>query len=270
MGAKLVMDFGRRAGDMFKSTYDTDADGTVDDSEKLEASSKAQVQDHTPKSHTHNESEISDLDHDALKLKGVIINDAAIGDQKVLAYDLGTERIVYIEQAPSGALLNNIQYGSITMTDLDTTNTETITTVDLDKSVMFSLGDFGTLFYVNRFCLLLQLTANDTVEASRVSSSFGDVVHCRFCVLEFASGIASSQRGRADLIGVNTIDVTINAVDVNNALVFYSGLRSNHPDDKALKMLTPELQLINNTTLRITCSSTTSNKYIGWAVLEFE
>ena len=39
-------------GDMSKSTYDTDDDGVVDNSEKLEGSTKVQVQDHTPKAHT--------------------------------------------------------------------------------------------------------------------------------------------------------------------------------------------------------------------------
>lgn len=38
-------------GDMTKAVYDTDEDGTVDDSEKLEGSTKAEVQDHTPKAH---------------------------------------------------------------------------------------------------------------------------------------------------------------------------------------------------------------------------
>jgi len=39
-------------GDMFKSVYDPNADGVVKDSDKLEGSTKAQVQDHTPKAHT--------------------------------------------------------------------------------------------------------------------------------------------------------------------------------------------------------------------------
>ena len=41
-------------GDMLKSTYDADLDGVVDNAEKLEANSKAQVQDHTPKAHVLN------------------------------------------------------------------------------------------------------------------------------------------------------------------------------------------------------------------------
>jgi len=43
---------GNGEGDMLKSTYDIDIDGVVDNSEKLEGSTKAQVQDHTPKAHT--------------------------------------------------------------------------------------------------------------------------------------------------------------------------------------------------------------------------
>jgi hypothetical protein len=42
---------GGAGGDMEKSVYDTDNDGVVDDSEKLEGSTKAEVQDHPPKTH---------------------------------------------------------------------------------------------------------------------------------------------------------------------------------------------------------------------------
>jgi len=40
------------AGDMLKSTYDIDASGVVDNADKLDGSTKAEVQDHTPKAHT--------------------------------------------------------------------------------------------------------------------------------------------------------------------------------------------------------------------------
>ena len=40
-------------GDMLKSIYDTGDNGVVDNSEKLEGSTKVQVRDHTPKSHIH-------------------------------------------------------------------------------------------------------------------------------------------------------------------------------------------------------------------------
>jgi len=41
-------------GDMLKSVYDTGNNGVVDNAEKLEGSTKTQVQDHTPKAHTLN------------------------------------------------------------------------------------------------------------------------------------------------------------------------------------------------------------------------
>lgn len=54
-----MTDFGRRQGDMNKSVYDQDDDGTVDNSEKLQGSNKTEVQDHTPKSHTHTDPPIA-------------------------------------------------------------------------------------------------------------------------------------------------------------------------------------------------------------------
>jgi hypothetical protein len=47
----LEFDAPSGAGDMLKSVYDTDEDGVVDNSEKLEGSTKAEVQDHDPKAH---------------------------------------------------------------------------------------------------------------------------------------------------------------------------------------------------------------------------
>jgi hypothetical protein len=46
-----LIDLPAAGGDMLKATYDTDDNGIVDNAEKLEGSTKAQVQDHTPKSH---------------------------------------------------------------------------------------------------------------------------------------------------------------------------------------------------------------------------
>lgn len=51
---KYVDEQGPGAGDMTKVVYDTDESGIVDNAEKLEGSTKAQVQDHTPKAHTLN------------------------------------------------------------------------------------------------------------------------------------------------------------------------------------------------------------------------
>lgn len=98
-----MTDFGRRAGDMLKSVYDTDENGVVDDSTKLEASTKAQVRDHTPKSHTHTQSQITDLIHDALKIMGVVVDDTDKADTKGLYYNAATQKLEY-ETPPTGGL----------------------------------------------------------------------------------------------------------------------------------------------------------------------
>ena len=56
---------------------------------------------HDPKSHTHTESEVTDLDHDAQKIKGKTVDDAAIGDDKILVYKTAGTKLVY-EAKPSG------------------------------------------------------------------------------------------------------------------------------------------------------------------------
>jgi len=96
-----MTDFGKRAGDMFESTYDADADGVVDDAEQLEGKSKSEVQDHAPKSHEHVEADITDLDHDAQKIKGVTVDDTNKADTRILSFDQAASAIKYID-LPAG------------------------------------------------------------------------------------------------------------------------------------------------------------------------
>ena len=55
--------------------------------------------------HLHVEADITDLVHDALKIKGKTVDDSGIGDTKVLAYDAGSDKIVY--QAAGGGVHGN-------------------------------------------------------------------------------------------------------------------------------------------------------------------
>lgn len=50
-GRLVVITSAGAGGDMYKATYDIDDNGIVDNSEKLEGSTKAQVQDHSPNAH---------------------------------------------------------------------------------------------------------------------------------------------------------------------------------------------------------------------------
>ena len=261
-----MTDFGRRTGDMKKSDYDSDGDGVVDNSEKLEASTKAQVQDHTPKSHTHTEAQISDLDHDALKIKGVIVNDAAIGDQKVLAYDLGTQRIVYITPAPSGAAINSIQTGE---TDIYGTTVfshpVTINAVVVANTLLLfggvRSGSNDARYGVSR----LELTNATTVTAYR-GTDLDCHAYATFTVVEFSSGIKSIQSGTITMTDEENTD-TINAVDTAKAFVLYLGASANLAD---LANWVCSLELTNSTT--VTCKGTQGNQaaVVGYMVVEFD
>lgn len=263
-----MTEFGKRPGDMFKSVYDTDDDDTVDDSSKLQGKHTSEVQDHAPKSHTHVEADVTDLDHDALKVKGVIINDAAKADQKVLAYDSGSDRIVYITQAPSGASIESIQYGSISITGTDFTNTATITSVDTTKAVVMFLGSFSAVDDANVVLLSVVLTNATTVTARRRANTGGATSHCKFCVIEFSSGINSVQSGFTAIPEATSHDITVSAVVLAKTLIIYGGVDAVD-NTNILYVYLPELELINTTTLRLTKISTKYGMTLSWFLLEF-
>lgn len=282
-----MTDFGRRAGDMFRSVYDCDLDGViaigqteadmkksaydanansvVDNSEKLSGSTKTQVQDHTPKTHTHTESQISDLDHDALKIKGVIVNDAAIGDQKVLAYDLGTTRLVYISQAPSGAALNSIQTGELDITGVGVfTDTVTINSVDVDKTMLILGGirsdSNNEIYGFSR----IELTNATTITSYRGADH---ALHAlaTFSAVEFSSGIKSIQSGSITMTTTENTD-TISEVDTSKAFVIYLGASATNTD---WANIVCTLELTNGTT--VTCKCTQLGYCIvGYMVVEFD
>lgn len=83
--------------DMLKSVYDPNADGVVKDSDKLEGSSKSEVRVHEPLSHDHLEADITDLDHDAQKIKNKPVDAPTVGDDgKALTYNYGEDRYKHV------------------------------------------------------------------------------------------------------------------------------------------------------------------------------
>ncbi|MBW8035622.1 MAG: hypothetical protein FVQ79_08330 [Planctomycetes bacterium] len=265
-----MTDFGRRAGDMKKSVYDTNGDGVVDNSELLEGSSKAAVQTHTPASHTHLEVDVTDLDHDAQKVKGVIINDAAKADQKVLAYDSGTDRIVYITPAASGAALQSIQRGTILLEGTDLSGTAAISSVDVDKSFIIHLGqsqeagDTGVGF-TKLFCCL-EIVNSTTIRAWRKAASAGVTPLVSFIVVEFATGINSIQRGINQPTGVGDTLITVTAVDVAKSFLIASQNTGSSNTEHFMS-----IKITNSTmlTLRMMAGGA-SNPEFSWELVEFE
>ena len=259
-----MTDFGRRSGDMFKSDYDTNANEVVDNSEKLAGSTRSEVQNHTPKTHTHTESQISDLDHDALKVKGVIINDAAKADQKVLAFDSGSNRIVYISPAPSGATIKNIQIATITILNGQATGTATITAVVMANTVVVwggtTLTDaVGALPHV-------VLTNTTTLTATSNTSVAADIV-IKVTVVEFTNAtITGVQRATITIASGNPSNTaTITEVDLTKSVLFKLGVRSGG----SLNDCCCHIELTDSTTVTATRLVTSGNTIVSFEVLEF-
>ena len=264
------------------------------DAETLEGYSLAQVQDHSPKSHIHSQSnvtdlvtdlaaksddghahaeeDITDLDHDALKVKGVIIDDAGIGDQKVLAYDLASENIVYIEQAPSGAAIASIQHVDISIAASQTEGTAAINEVDLTKSVCYLLGMNFDYTHMYGLFAFVHLDDSTTVEAKRYTAVTAQHPSIAACVLEFSSGIASVQPANGVIGPGNTYqDTTIIEVDLAKAVLFYRGFMTNcDAGVSGIPSALPVIEFIDSTTVRFRRVS--HGAYSCWVqstVLEF-
>ncbi len=265
-----MTDFGRGAGDMKKSVYDTDGDGVVDNSELLEGSSKAAVQTHTPASHGHGVADISGIVHDASKIAGVVINDAAKADQKVLAYDSGTDRIVYITPAASGAALQSIQTGTILLESTDLSGTAAISSVDVAKSFVIHLGqsqeagDTGGEF--NKLLCCLEIVNSTTVRAWRKAATAGVTPLVSFIVVEFATGINSIQRGINGPTGVGDTTVAVTAVDVAKSFLIASQNTGSANIEHFMS-----IKITNSTTLtiRMTAGGAASPEF-SWELVEFE
>ena len=259
-----MTDFGKRPGDMFKSDYDANDNSVVDNSGKLAGSTRSQVQDHTPKSHTHEESEITDLAHDATHIVGKEVNDAAIGDQKVLAYDDGSGKIIYITPAPSGAVLESIQMGEIALGAAETSDTAPITGVDTAKAFLINLGYWGsTAGDTDRECRL-ELTNATTVTVSRTAT--GGTVTVRFAVVEFSSGINSIQRGTITLASQKSNTATITGVDT--AKTFLSNLGST-TTVSGTDRVKAALELTDATHVQAEADAANATLICGFEAIEF-
>jgi parallel beta-helix repeat protein len=110
--AELLSDHNKTVHD----DLDIDAD-TLDGSH---ASAFAQA------SHTHVEADITNLDHDAQKIKGKIVDDTDIGDGKVLGYNASLNKIVYLTGGGGGAYRRSATKIVAANDSLDKTNADYI------------------------------------------------------------------------------------------------------------------------------------------------
>jgi len=236
-----MTDFGRKAGDMLKSDYDANKDGVVDQA--------------VP---------VSDTDVvDANKIKGVTINDAAKADQKVLAFDEATDRIVYIEPAAAGAAIKSVQrfYETLITT---TIKDVTITEVDASKTLVMFNGRKHWTRFDNDDLIAVRLLDNTTIRLQKGNSVGSPGV--AFTVIEFLSGV-SVQRDVATMAPqTSQKDVTVEEVDLSKAFVSFLGVYTGYHLQGNSSV---RVNLLNSTTLRLEGAIDTQALNVSWEVVEF-
>lgn len=98
---RLEFGSGSGSGDMLKSVYDTDDDGQVDAAADADTLDGSHGSEFAASAHNHTESDITDLEHNAIKIWGVDVPTPVSGDdQKALVYDHGSGEFIYSQVNP--------------------------------------------------------------------------------------------------------------------------------------------------------------------------
>ena len=100
---------------------------------------------HDPKSHTHTESDVTDLDHDAQKIKGQAVDAPVAGDDgKLLQYDHGNSKYTHAEPE---ADLPSVTVGDNLCVSADTEReTDSATYVKLKEITVYRPGSYRIKF----------------------------------------------------------------------------------------------------------------------------
>lgn len=174
---------------------------------------------------------------------------------------------VNLQGRTSPAIINGAIIGSIqTISDKVRDNAEdmntTITSVDMNRTMIIRTG-WKPQFTAppKHYCFLHQLTSSTNIFTDRIERRDPDGgIFFDLLVIEYASGIASIQRGTS-----TTGDVTINEVDLNKTIINYLGQKYNSTDWASGKGNRHWLRLTTSTNLSVFADGT-----LSYEVIEFE
>jgi len=162
------------------------------------------------------------------------------------------------------SIIKSIQTATISLSSV-TTNTATISGVNISNSILFHQGFTGPAATTsqNGFTLL-SLENTTTVRATRVGGY--NVVTCNFAVVEFNDNIINTlQRGVTTLNGTNNQLVTISGVDISKSILITTGSNSSVDGFASL----PCAYLNSPTSLTVSMGGTDGYGSIAWQVVEF-
>lgn len=169
------------------------------------------------------------------------------------------------------ALVDSVQYGTVALSAIQTTNTASITAVTAARSAVLYLGQTtdnssGGASATTLTCSL-DLTSSTVVTTNRNTAS--ENVTVGFCVVQFASGTTTSvqQTTLTDTSSSASYTKTITSVDAARALLLYNGATSANA---SLLNAFHQTELTNGTTVTLTRAGTsTSSRTVYFTVVEF-
>lgn len=152
-------------------------------------------------------------------------------------------------------VVKSVQYSLLHIEDANTSDTNTINSVDTSNSMLLHLGcsvkDDASKKWMD-ITARIELTNSTTVTAARYGSHSD--IWVRVCIIEFYPGVVkSSQTGNIALSGTSGTD-SINSVNTNKSMLLYLGHTTNSIGttlDSAQSEL-PRITLTNATTITAT------------------
>ena len=174
------------------------------------------------------------------------------------------------ETNPSGSnIIKSIQYGVITLSDLDLTEAVSIESVVKANSMLLFLGNTGETEYgqpENAQCYL-EFTTGTSITATRgKGDADGETITVRFCVVEFNGNIVKSNQVGTISMPDATNTATITSVDVTKAALLYCGNSVSAGGDGDSFV---NLTLTNATTVSADRFAGTGTAVVSYQVVEF-
>jgi len=171
--------------------------------------------------------------------------------------------------AGGGASIESIQTGYIDVVNGTSSNTATISSVDMDKSMLMWGGQYplGNLNLFRYAFFYIRLTDATTVTAVRQGTGAAGTMRVRYTVVEFSGGINSIQRGvLANSQYSTTADATITEVDTDKAFVNFCGWNQSNESYENI----PSIWLNSSTQVRMQMHNSNNYTQGSYEVIEFE
>lgn len=170
----------------------------------------------------------------------------------------------------SSACNQAVQSYQKSWTNSSTSTTQSITSVDVDKSILIYAGSTGNSTSSAANTQQHAVLTNGTTVTISTNSAGSASCQYNFFVVEFASGVLASnvQRGTTTLTAASSNTSTISSVNTSKSLLNFLHFTSSQTSANIPNVQT-NAELTNSTTVTVARNSSTNNVTASWEVAEF-